>query len=133
MATTADDLMGEYGKLLTFERFGAPVVNGPAGTLAKRYATETSTANAIVLPASKGTIEAFDNRREALSLAGKRLRYLKIAAKRMTFEPMPGDEVCFDETSDDVSFDPVRWQVLGCTPVNPNGTPLVYGVGVVKL
>lgn len=123
LAATATRLMGVYGRSVTFSRY-APTVTGTTGNVTKGTATNTSTASVVVLPASKGTIEAFDNRLESLTLAGKTIRYLKVAASSITFEP---------KSLDEVSMDSVTWQVLGCTPVNPAGTPLVYGVGLVKL
>jgi len=123
MAEVADELITEFGQVITINRY-APTVVGSTGVATKGAATATSTANAIVLPASKGTVEAFDNRRDTLLLSGRKLRYLKIASASMTFEPDPLDEAVFNSAT---------WQVLGCTPVNPAGTPLVYGIGVVKL
>ena len=125
MAATADRLLGtgEFGRSVTFIRPGEAIVDGIAGTSIPGTPT-TSTANVVVLPASKGTIEAFDNRREALSAAHRILRYLKVAASSIDFEPLPNDQVTMDSAT---------WQVLGCTPVNPAGTPIVYGVGLVKL
>ena len=123
LAATATRLMGIYGRSVTFNRY-APSVVGTTGVTTKGSATNTSTASVVVLPASKGTVEAFDNRLEFLTLAGKTLLYIKIAASSITFEP---------KSLDEVSMDSLTWQVLGCTPVNPAGTPLVYGVGLVKL
>jgi len=122
MAATASSLLGEYGQPATFTRT-PKIVDGVSGTVTDGDPT-TSTANAVVLPASKGTVEAFDNRLEELSLAGKQLRYLKVAALGMDFEPASLDTCVFDGAT---------WQVLGCTPLNPAGTALLYGMGVVKL
>lgn len=75
----------------------------------------------VVLPASKGAIEAFDNRIEAGTLIEANLRQLKIAAAGLLFEPKAGDLVEFEGS---------RWTALGCTPINPAGIPLVYTVTV---
>jgi hypothetical protein len=123
MAATATRLITKYGRSVTIKRY-TPSVNGTTGVVTKGAATSTSTASVVVLPSTKGTIEAFDNRREDVSLAGKQLRFLEIAASSITFEPLPNDEVTMDSAT---------WLVLGCTPVNPAGTALVYGVGLVKL
>lgn len=122
LAATANRLIADAGRAVTFSRY-SPTVDGVTGRVSKGIPV-TSTANVVVLPASKGTVQAFDNRLEDLSLAGKQLRFLKVAALGMTFEPRSLDEVTFDGAA---------WQVLGCTPVNPAGTALVYGVGVVRL
>jgi hypothetical protein len=123
LAATASRLMGIYGRSVTFYRY-APSIVGSTGTTTKGAATNTSTASAVVLPASKGTVEAFDNRLENGSLVGRELRYIKVAAASITFEP---------KSLDEMSMDGSTWEVLGCTPVNPAGTPLVYGVGVAKI
>lgn len=122
MAATADRLLDLYGQQVTFVR--TPKTIDPMDGKVTPGTALTSTVPAVVLPASKGTIQAFDNRLEDSSLAGKKLRYLKVAAKDMTFEPKSLDMLILGGQT---------WQVLGCTPVNPAGTPLVYGVGVVQL
>lgn len=122
MATLASDLIGQFGREMTFTRT-PKTANGAIGSATSGTATTTK-GKVVVLPASKGTIEAFDNRTEDGSLAGQELRYLKIAALGMSFVPRKLDTVYFDSAT---------WQVLGCTPVNPAGTPIVYGAGVVKL
>lgn len=122
LAATASRLIGDAGQTVTFSRY-SPEVDGITGRVIKGIPL-TSLASAIVLPASSGTGPAFDNRLEELSTAGKQLRFLKVAAQGMTFEPRSLDEVTFDGST---------WQVLGCTPINPAGTALVYGVGVVRL
>lgn len=77
---------------------------------------------AIMLPASQGTIQAFDNRTEGDgSLVGKRLRFLKVAAYGAVFEPRKGDVITMNGGA---------WEALGCTPVSPDSTPLLFGVGV---
>lgn len=122
MAATALEMITEYGSPVTFTRT-AVTVSLTAGTVTAGAST-TATGYAIVLPASKGTIEAFDNRLEQLALAKRRLRYLKVAAQGLSFEP---------QALDKLSLLGSTWEVLGCTPINPTGTPLVYGVGVVEL
>ena len=123
MATTATRLITKYGRQVTIKRY-TPSVAGATGVVTKGAATLTSTAWVVVLPSTKGTIEAFDNRLENGSLAGKDLRFLKVAAESVSFEPRPHDEVTMDSAT---------WLVFGCTPINPAGTALVYGVGMVKL
>lgn len=126
-AATASRLagtLGKFGLTITYTRTATPTVNGPSGTVTEGAATNY-TPRAIILPASKGTVEAFDNRRESESLKGAQMRYLKIAAADLAIEPRPDDTVTFGGKS---------WRVLGCTPVDPSGAcPLVYGVGVVAL
>ena len=81
----------------------------------------TQPIQCVVLPASKGTLEAFDNRVESGTLIEQNLRALKIAAKGLLFEPKAGDYLDFEDS---------RWKVLGSTPLNPAGIPLVYNATV---
>lgn len=71
----------------------------------------------IVLPVSKGTVEAFDNRLEGGTLIEENLRLLKIVAKGLTWEPRAGDTIQFENST---------WTALGSTPLNPAGIPLIY-------
>ena len=76
----------------------------------------------IVLPVSKGTVEAFDNRLEGGTLIESNLRLLKIPAKGLEFEPRAGDIV--------PDLEGAQWTALGSTPVNPAGIPLLFNVTV---
>jgi hypothetical protein len=123
LAAMADTLITRFGRSVTVKRY-TPTVNGTTGAVTKGAASSTATAYALVLPINGAPSLAFDNRREELALARRELRYLQISAVGCTFEPRPDDEVTIGSDT---------WLVLGCTPVNPAGTALVYGVGVVKL
>lgn len=120
MATKAALLLAKYGQTATFRRYSVSSTTGGATT---PTLTATVSIKVVVLPASQGTIQAFDNRREDEALATKQLRYLLVPGKGMTFEPRPDDQVTFAGKT---------WLLLGCTPTNPAGTPLLYGVGVVE-
>lgn len=75
----------------------------------------------VVLPASKGTIEAFDNRLEE-GLTAAAMRYLIIAAASAPFEP---------QAMDVVAIDGAEWIFMGCTPLDPaGGSPVIYKAGV---
>lgn len=76
----------------------------------------------IVLPVSKGVVEAFDNRLEGGTLIESNMRLLKIPAKGLEFEPRAGDIV--------PELEGARWVALGSTPVNPAGIPLLFNVTV---
>jgi hypothetical protein len=109
---------------------GAPVTfahtpttaSGAAGTVTDGVPVTTSSV-AIRIPASKDTLEAFDLRSESGSLADREVAFVKVAAAGMAFAPKRGDAASFCGGS---------WEVLGCTPVNPAGTPIVYSVGMVR-
>lgn len=117
----------------TFTEVGCASIGFRRITRTVDTAAGTSTADnpawtqvrGFVLPASKGTVEAFDNRREDVAFKAKMLRYIKLAAYDLAVEPLPDDRLFFANR---------EWCVLGCTPVNVTGaTPLVYGLGVVSL
>lgn len=124
-ASRVSTLLGKYGTTITYTRPGTPTNNLVAGTSTPGTPTVTANVPALVLQASKGSIEAFDNRRESESLKGAELRYLKIAAAALSVVP---------KSDDKVSFAGKDWLVLGCTPVDLTGSdPLVYGCGVMAL
>lgn len=80
---------------------------------------------AVVLPASQGTVQAFDVRIEAGTLIESTLRALLIAAHGMERAPRPGDTVEFP--------DGLVGSLIGCTPLNPDAAnPIIYQ-GTVKL
>jgi hypothetical protein len=111
-----------------FERFGTPVaatvnrytptVNGTTGIVTKGAVSSTASVKLVSVPVPKG------NGREPGSRAKRFDRYFKMPAASLTFEPAPDDEVVMGG---------VTYLVKDCEPVNPAGTPLVYGVGVVRL
>jgi hypothetical protein len=75
------------------------------------------TINCVVLPASKGSVEAFDVRFERGTMIESRLRSLIIAAGGLEIEPRPGDQVLYFSE---------RWTLVGVTPVAPDGTAIIY-------
>lgn len=122
MAEVALAKITQFGREITITRFGSSNSDPAAGTVDKPVEA-TGTLKALVLPASKGTVEAFDNRLQGGSLIDEKLRYILAAAKGAPFEPRSLDEV---------SFDGIKWQVLGCTPLSPAGMPLLYKMGVMR-
>lgn len=71
------------------------------------------TGTAVILPASQGTVQAFDQRFVSGTLIESTLRALLIAALGMEHEPKPGDKVTFP--------DGATGTLIGCTPLNPDG------------
>lgn len=83
------------------------------------------TGTAVILPASQGTVQAFDVRFISGTLIESKLRALLIAALGMEHEPRPGDRVTFPDGS--------AGTLIGCTPLNPDGeNPIIYQ-GTVQL
>ncbi len=112
---------------LTFTRQGTGpgTFNPDTGMYEGGSSTITFTGVAVILPASQGTVEAFDVRFDGNSLLESRLRALLIAAHGMTHEPAPGDVVTFPDGK--------QGSLLGCTPLNPDGAnPIIYQ-GTVRL
>lgn len=102
---------------LTFKRVGEGVYNPVTGGYDGGDIEFTGIA--VILPASQGTVQAFDIRFEGGTLIESRLRALLIAAHGMTHEPAPGDKVTFPDGR--------VGTMLGCTPLNPDGAnPIIY-------
>lgn len=125
MAAKVKEKFTKYGVAITYTKRGTSTVNGATGGVTEGTPTIYTGVHALILQASQGSIEAFDNRREDGSLKKTQLRYLKIAAADLPVEPVSDDKVTFAGKD---------WKVLGCTPVDITGSnPLAYGVGVMAL
>lgn len=108
----------EDGRKVVMARTVGEIYDEEAGstTLGVR---QTSDAYCLVFPASKGTIQGFDNLTDA-SVLEKR-RFLLMAAHGLKFEPESGTEIDFDGHT---------WVVMGYTSLNIDGTPILHRVGV---
>lgn len=126
LAADALELLEELGRPVSYSRFTGTVdfVSGSATPVL--FATqELFTA---VLPASMN----FNSR----SMAGLDINFMDglaisidvrlalVAALGAVFTPLPGDRAAFDSRD---------WHVLGCTPIDVDGTPVVYVVGLEAL
>lgn len=121
MATTAKALISKKGRAITIAR---PANEYDPATDAMTSDDPTSgTFQAVILPATKSTLESFDNRLLNGTLADDTVRFILAAAKGTIFEPKPADIATFDGSD---------WIVLGCTPLNPAGTALIYKLAVKK-
>lgn len=129
-AADADELMQEFGRSIVLKRALPGSTEPPYSKFNPGppvWAMYLVTAAA--LPASKGTIEAFDNRLEGGSLIDERLRYVLMSTvmKRTSEE---GPAAIEPRSTDVLVFDGSDWTVLGCTPLNPAGKPVLYPMGV---
>jgi len=122
MAALAAEMIGEYGQVLTMKRVTADSYDPITGSTVVG-STETQSITAVVLPASKGTVEAFDNKLVGGTLIESNIRALKIAAAGLLWPPGPG---CV------IEYDGQDWQMLGATPASPAGTPLVYAASIMR-
>lgn len=111
-ATTADRLIKKFGALVTLSRTSEPAYDPATGTTTGGT-VQTWTATAVTLPASQGTVEAFDQRFVGGTLIESNLRSLLIAAKGLPYSPRPGDTVTF--------ADGRVAMLLGNTPLAPDG------------
>src|SRR5688572_16334830 len=119
LAADAAALIEEFGSEATVRR--TPVTVDNASGAVTPGTPQTQALQAVVLPASGGTLEAFDVRFMSDVNDGTDVRFCIMAALGAAFQPEPKDEVdLLGET----------WQVMGCTPLNVNGTALIYSVGL---
>ena len=119
---TASRLIREKGQAIPISRKTESSTDPVSGTVTPGAPVSGEIAG-VVLPASQGTIEAFDNRIEKGKLIDERLRFILAAAKGAPFEPKSGDELTFDGST---------WTALGCTPLKPNGEAIIYNIGVIR-
>ncbi len=119
MAAVAEELLQEFGRDITVTRYGPGTSDLVTGKV-ERPTQLSQTLRAAVLPASQGTIQAFDVRFMDNVLASENLRFAVMSTVGSTFMPEPTDEAQFDGST---------WAVLGCTPLNVDGTAVIYSVG----
>jgi len=120
MASTALRLIEQFGQTITL-RDETPGGYDPTTGVTTDPVLRDQTVQAVVLPASKGTVEAFDNRFIDGTLIESNLRALKIAAEGLAWAPKPG---CVAVFGGEV------WTLLGVTSSAPDGTALVYSATV---
>jgi len=120
---TADRLIQEFGTpqkaVLTRKQTSThdPVLNGVIDM------PSISTAlSVVVLPVSSGSTSS-DNLLDEDTVAHERQRFVIASTVGAGFEPKAKDQLTLvDEV----------WTVLGCTPIKPAETPLVYKLRVMK-
>lgn len=118
MAATTQRLIGQFGRTVTLRRVSRtydPITGGEAETVEEQAVT------CVILPASKGTVEAFDVKFERGTLIESNLRVVKLPAKGLQWPPAPGQEMLLDGET---------WRVIGVTPSSPGGVDLVYSLSV---
>lgn len=120
MRAIADGLLLEFGRPITVTRYQETVDKVASSTVKALLASQT--LNGAVLPASQGTLEAFDVRFMEGLLTETNVRFCILSAEGSTFTPEPNDYV--------EGLDGKTWNVLGCTPLNVDGTAVIYSVGL---
>jgi hypothetical protein len=119
-ANTALRLLSKQGQTATLKHKVGESYDPATGTNVPTY--EDHTITFIVQQASQGTLQSFDIRFDGNTLIETNIRALVVAAKGLTITPQPGDKVTGLEGS--------QWNVLGNTPVNPAGVPVLYEMTV---
>ncbi|MCW8158977.1 hypothetical protein D7243_22685 [Stutzerimonas stutzeri] len=122
MAGLAAEMIAEFGQVLTLRR-EVEASYDPATGQMQPGATEEQPITALVRPASKGTVEAFDNKLVNGTLIESNIRALKIVADGLLWPPGPG---CV------VEYEGHEWKMLGATPTNPAGTALIYSASIMR-
>lgn len=120
LAATAARLIAGKGQTVVHKRTTG-THDIAAGSVGSTTVTE-GTLQLVVLPASQGTIQAFDDRLVEPYLQG-RLRFCIAAASTATFEP---------QALDTIELDGDLYVLRGMTRLMPAGTPLIYQFGAVR-
>ena len=115
--TTAARLIDKFGETVNLLRYDATY--DPVTGQTSSEVSQITEATLVSLPASNGTVEPFDNQMKEAFIQGK-LRFFIVAAKNLSFLPLPGDYI---------SFESALWEIIGSTPLNPAGTALIFRVG----
>lgn len=118
-AQTALELIREFGKQITL-RTVAGAYDPASGVFTS--ANSDSTLDVVFIPASKGTIEAFDDRLKGEYMRGN-VRFLLAAASSASAVPKPADVLIFDSET---------WSVMGVTPLKPAETAVIYKIGCTR-
>jgi len=121
IAKTAYRLVSNAGLSCVVESKKARSVDKIEGTVVDGSITRED-AKIVFLPASNGTIQNFEQRLKEDFVKG-RARYAIMAAK----------DVTPPEISDEVVVGSDRYSVVGSTPLDPAGTPLIYPLGLRKI
>jgi len=120
----AERLITEKGVAITIRRY-----TSDAGTGYQSFTSEETnyidySTYAVRLPATGGKVQAFDIRAIDPNLNINELEFLLTKARGLAITPRPDDEVSFDG----VNF----MKVLGNTPLQPDGTPIIHGLSIRK-
>ncbi len=119
-AETARRLIVKFGQQVTLTR-KTNTVTGSDGSVTQTTTTEP--LDLVTVPASKGTVEAFDDRLKQDLVKGK-IRFAIVAAKTASFRPLADDLIPLDGST---------FRVLGMTPLSPAGVDVIYKIGMTQV
>lgn len=119
---TARRLIAKNGQSMTLYRLTTEAPYDPLAPSALALAiSQQCPISGVVLPASNGTIEAFDARILADPDLLKNFRFVILAGSGTTFKPRPQDMLSTAEGP---------YRILGSTPLDPAGDgPIIFNVG----
>jgi hypothetical protein len=107
---------------VTFRRYSEAGGDFVEGT-SNRALAASQVLPALILPASGGTLEAFDVRFMNDVRDSANVRFALVAGSGTTFRPEPNDLAV-------LYADGLEWLVMGCTPLNVDGaTDIIYSIG----
>ncbi|MGL6008381.1 MAG: hypothetical protein ACRC1D_02915 [Culicoidibacterales bacterium] len=112
---TALRLIKDAGQKLFFQRLTSNNLDPVLGTNNNLIQADEFTV--VVLPGSKKDFEIYLED----GIRTDQVRFLLVAAKDAPFELRGGDQCNFENK---------LWVVMGCTPLNPAGIPIIYKVGM---
>jgi hypothetical protein len=110
------------GVAATINRY-APIHVAETGDSIKGLPILTVSTWVVFIAVNKGNKAPFDNATEGASLVATKIRFVKLPALGLTFEPVKGDEFVISG---------VTYLAEGVTPIAPDGDPILYNVGLVK-
>ncbi|WP_237133807.1 hypothetical protein [Pseudohongiella sp. O18] len=120
MADIAQELITEFRTQIVITRQVGGDVDPVTGAVTSPT-TQNQTVDAIPLPASKGTVEAFDQRFVGGTLIETNLRALKIAGQNLQWPPEPLQTVTLEGAA---------WEVIGVTKSTLDNDNLVYSLTI---
>ena len=88
----------------------------PVSGAVSNQIAQAQEATVVSLPSGSLTGINFDNRFKEDLKKGK-IRFFYVAAKGLSFEPESGDTFIFEGSV---------WDIVGTTPLNPAGIPVIY-------
>lgn len=115
LAATALRLLKANGRKMQLKRRTGGTYNAATRSMSGG-ATATYDCWGVTVPVTKA-----DNFFEPKEVIEGRVRAVIIDALTIGTEPLPGDLFLFDGAD---------WTVVGCTPLSPAGTPVIYKMGV---
>lgn len=125
LQATALRLIDRFGAAAVLTRSNHSSSNiDPVTGAVTSHTPSTGNFKAVTVPASKGTMESFDNRIIGMSAQIGKLFKFFIATPNGTILVPSGQ-------GDTLTFDSTVYKILGCTPVAPAGSSsiIVYRIG----